>query len=266
MWPCQAVDGELPAPDSCGANICWFCNLRHAASARSLVVEAPPTETEQAGFRTFWTQALRFGLLRSVWGMAKRLRTRRCPAFRRYIFQVFVFCYVALSGSDRLAAGCRWPWHYCQVESRDGLGALTAWYVRCPLYIAIVQDGVDKVHAMVSTMFQALFHTRVLAFLHCNKTSRCRDRYLLSKLRARGRRTNVRPQMFAFLIFCCALFHCPLCAEVLEPEPPLPPPADPPPNESAQDGEVLKKAFRYIYIYIHVYGHICACVCTWSGP
>ena len=72
--------------------------------------------------------------------------------------------------------------------------------------------------------------------------------------------------MFAFLMFCCALFHCPLCAEVLEPEPPLPPPADPPPDKSAQEEEVHKKAFRYICTCIHVYRHICACVCAWSGP
>ena len=105
MWPCQAVDGELPAPDSCGANICWFCNLRHAASARSLVVEAPPTETEQAGFLPFWTQALRFGLLRSVWGMAQRFRTR-CPAFRRYTFQVFVIdCQARVQAGKQHGAG-----------------------------------------------------------------------------------------------------------------------------------------------------------------
>ena len=60
MWPCQAMDGELPAPDSCRAKTCWFCNLKHAARARSLVVEAPPTETEQAGFLPFWADALRF--------------------------------------------------------------------------------------------------------------------------------------------------------------------------------------------------------------
>ena len=93
VWPCQAMDAELAAPDSCGAKICWFCNHRRTARARSSVVQAPTTETEQAGFRTFRIHALRFGLLRSVWGMATRLRTR-CPALRGYIYRyIYIYTY-----------------------------------------------------------------------------------------------------------------------------------------------------------------------------